>query len=291
MKDFEYFAPETLEEAIRLLDEYGEAARPLAGGTDLLVFMRDWRVTPDVVVDLKRIPTLYGVEELPDGGVRFGALVPMYDLERDGMLQAKYPHLVSALREVGSIQIRNLATVGGNVCNASPAADTPPALLTLQAQVRLEGPQGERILPLQEFFRGPGQTVLRRGEVLTHFLLPPPRPRSGGCYIKLANRRAMDIAFVGVAAWVALNGDDTIAEARIALGAVAPTPIRAEEAEAILRGQPLEERVLREAAGAAEAASKPITDQRASAEYRRMMVEVLTRRALLRAAEQAKRNP
>ncbi len=288
MKNFEYFAPETTEEAIRLLDEHGEAAKPLAGGTDLLIFMRDQKITPDVIVDLKGINALSGIEELPDGSVQFGSLTPMQDLAVHPMMRERYPHFISSIREVGSIQVRNLATVGGNICNASPAADTPPTLLTLNAQVRLAGPRGERVIPLREFFVGPGQTALERDEVLTHVILPSPQPRSGGCYIKLANRQAMDIAFVGVSSYVVLDEDHTVVDARIALGAVAPTPLRVDAAETILQGQQLTKEVLSEAGEAAEAASRPITDHRASVEYRRMMVKVLTRRAVLRAAEKAR---
>ncbi|HIE51295.1 MAG TPA: xanthine dehydrogenase family protein subunit M [Armatimonadetes bacterium] len=284
MARFEYFAPTSIEEVIRLLQEHGKEAKVLAGGTDLLVFMRDGRVKPRWVIDLTRVEGWAYLTETEEGGVRIGAMTTLREIEISPLLQARYTALVQGAREVGSVQIRNRATLGGNLCTSSPAADTPPSLLTFDATVRLRGPAGERLVALSEFFTGPGENVLQPAEVLVEVLLPPLPPRTGSHYLKLSTRRALDLAFVGVAARVTLAEEgETLAEVRLGLGAVAPTPRRVEAVEELLRGQPLTEETLARAAKVAQAAVQPITDVRASAEYRRAMVGVLTKRALQRA--------
>jgi carbon-monoxide dehydrogenase medium subunit len=285
MVNFEYFAPATVEEAVALLAEHGPDAKVLAGGTDVLIFMRDGKLRPKVVVDITKIPGLDTIA-CDETGLHLGALATMRAVEKDAVIAAHYPHLVSSIREVGGIQIRNLATVMGNVCNSSPAADTIPPLLTMDAVVRLVGPRGERTVPLSGFFTGPGKNVMEPGELAVELTVPAPAAHTGGAYYKLAGRRAMDIAFVGVAAQVARD-NGTITDVKIALGAVAPTPVRAAAAEDLLRGQALTEGLLEQAGQAALSVASPISDQRASAEYRRAMVPVLTKRMVRQAYEMA----
>ena len=286
MRDFEYLAPASLAEAIDLLQQHGARARVLAGGTDLVLMMTDKVAAPDHVIDIKNIPELK-VLKVQDGGLEIGAAVPFRAIETSPECKRLYPGLVEAAAEVGSWQIRNLATVGGNLCTASPAAEIAPILLALDAQVTIAGPRGTRKLPLQQFFTGVRRTVLESDELLVRVDVPPPPARAGSHYIKFKERQKMDIAFVGVAAAVDLDdragADGAIRDAKIALGAVAPTPIRAPKAEATLRGQRLTDAVLEEAGREAAEASRPITDVRASAEYRREMVNVLTKRAVRQA--------
>ncbi len=284
MRDFEYRAPSTLDEAIAILQQYGSEARVLAGGTDLVLMMTDKVVTPRVVVDIKRIPEVNVFEWDPEGGLTIGAAVPFRTLEVSQEVRRAYPGLAEAASEVGSWQIRNLATPGGNLCTASPSCEVGPILWALDAQVEVAGPRGRRRLPVQQFITGVRQTVLEPDEVLVSIHVPAPAERSGSHYIKLKERQKMDIAFVGVAAAVDLEpGDGVIREARIGLGAVAPTPIRAPRAEALLRGARLNDALLEEVGREAAEAARPISDVRASAEYRREMVHVLTKRALRQA--------
>lgn len=278
MKPFEYVAPKTLEEAVETLAERGEAAWALAGGTDLLPQMKADRVAPKSIVNLKRIPGLDRMEWDERAGLRIGALTKVAELMSAAVVRERYPALAQAALSMASPQIRNLATVGGNLCNASPAADLAPPLLALGACVRLAGPNGERRLTLDQFFVGPGETALTRGELLVEIELPPP-DGIRSLYLKHAHRQAMDLAIVGVA--VALRIQDGVCDdIRLALGAVAPTPLRAGSAEMELRGRsPTPEAIERVAKAAAEESS-PIDDVRGSAWYRRRMVEVMTRRGL-----------
>ncbi len=277
MKPFTHHSPATLTEALRLLAGHNGTARPLAGGTDLVLRMKAGLEQPQVVVNLKRIPDLRGIAPTADGGVRIGALTTLRDVQRSALLQERYPAVVQAASLLASVQIRSFATVGGNLCNASPAADMPPPLLVYDAQVRLVSLTGERTLPLADFFTGPGQTVLRPGELLREIVLPPPR--GPATYLKLTPRAYMDIAVVGVAACLAVR-DGVCEHVRIALGAVAPTPLRAVQAEAVLQGQPVTPTRIAQAAETAAGECSPIDDVRGSAWYRRRMVQVLTRRAL-----------
>ena len=290
LRDFEYFGPKTIKEALTLLKKYGRKAKILAGGTDLLIFISHGRVKTDYVIDLKGVPELSGIKYDAKKGLRIGATTSIRDLETSPIILKRYPVLTEAsTREFASIQIRSLATVGGNVCNAAPSADVVPVLMTLGAKARIVGSGGRRTVALDKLFSGPGKTILKNDEILTEIVIPPPGKNSGGHYIKLATRRAMDIAFVGVAAMVqATPKDGVIKDVKIVLGAVAPTPIRAFEAEKILKGKPLETKIAEEAAEAAEAASKPISDVRSSAEYRKEMVRVLTKRAVAKALDVAR---
>ena len=287
MKPFEYVAPASLKESLDLLARHGEKARALAGGTDLFLRMERGGWAPEVIVDLKGIPDLAEIRYDPAQGLALGALALHGDVAAHPTVREKYPALALGAGWVGGPQMRNRGTVGGNLCNASPAADTASPLIVYGARVCLASARGERNLPLEEFFTGPGKTALAPGELLVAVVVPPPAPGSGGDYQR-RTRTAMDIAVVGAAAAVTVNGGSTCTEARICLASVAPTPLRAAGAEAVLRGKELTAERIAEAARAAAAEARPIDDVRASATYRRAMVEVLTRRALNRALARAR---
>ena len=274
MKSFEFFEPTTLAEASRLFAQ--EHAQLLAGGTDLVIGMKALTEMPQSVISLQKIAGLTGIAR-DAGGVSIGAMTKVRDIEVSEEIQNGYTALAEGAAEIGSIQIRNLATLGGNIAHASPAADTVAALLALDAQVDIASADGERSVPINALFTGPGQTVLTAGEIITQFRLPSPA--SGSHYIKHKIREVMDLAFIGVAAAVDMD-DGTITGARIGLAAVAPTPIRAPEAEELLAGNSLTDALLAEAGEAAAAACSPISDLRCSAEHRREMVDVLTRRTV-----------
>lgn len=282
MRRFEYFEPQTLDEAVALLGRYNGQASILAGGTDLLVEIKEKIRFPDYVINIKKIPQMDRLSYDDQTGLRLGALVTTRELETSPLVREKYRGLVQAVTELGSIQVRNRATVAGNICRASPSADTPPPLITDGAAVRLYGPTGERVLPLEEFFIGPGRTVLEPGELVIELMVPSPPPHTGKVYLKHGRRRAMELATVGVAVTLTL-ANNICQEVRIALGAVAPTPIRAREAEAVLRGQVIVDDLIDKAAEVAMHESRPISDVRSSAEYRREMVKVLTARAIRQA--------
>ena len=282
MKSFEFFEPTTLAEASRLFAE--EHAQLLAGGTDLVIGMKALTETPQSVISLEKIPGLDGITTEADNSISIGAMTKVREVELSADILQHHTALAEGAAEIGSIQIRNLATVGGNIAHASPAADTVAGLLVADAQVDIASADGERTVPINELFTGPGQTVLTPGEIITRFRLPSPA--SGSHYIKHKIREVMDLAFIGVAA--AINMDNgTIADARIGLAAVAPTPIRATEAEELLKGNAPTPELLEQAGEAAAAASSPISDLRCSAEHRREMVDVLTRRTLEQASERA----
>jgi carbon-monoxide dehydrogenase medium subunit len=258
----------------------------LAGGTDLILFMEKGRLKPDLVVEIPSCPPFVGIE-VTNSHIRIGSRTTMRELETSPLIREKISILAEAASKVGSLQIRNLATIGGNICTASPAGDTLPALLVLDASVKLVSKSGERLFPLREFFFGPGETVRQPNELLTEVIVPLPSSHSGYSFYKLSVRRYMDIAIVNVAAFVAVNGDGFITDAKIALGSVAPTPIRAYEAEERLKGNTINDILLDEIGKLAQDASSPITDQRGTAEYRRIMVYRLTKRVVKEAYEQA----
>ncbi|HEY2990560.1 MAG TPA: xanthine dehydrogenase family protein subunit M [Candidatus Binatia bacterium] len=281
----EIFQPTSLKEASAIVKEKGPGGRFLAGGTDLLIAVKEKGLTPNYVIDLKRIPGLAGISEASDGSVTIGALTTMREVEISPIVLKKYPFLAQSAAEVGSIQIRNRATIGGNMANATPSADVAPPLLVLDAQAKIAGLNGERTIELDQLFRGPGQTVLAPEEILTAIVIPAVSPRLVGDYIKFSPREMMDLAYVGVAVALVLNGGPKRCEkARIALGAVSPTPMRARRAEALLETQVMTEDLAEKAGAEAAAESKPISDVRSSADYRREMVRVNTKRALLNAA-------
>lgn len=287
MKRFDYLAPRSLAEALEMLSDRPEAI-PLAGGTDLLVQVKEDNRSVETLLSLKRVPELR--QFTYNGVLALGSTVTVGQIAADPRIQQEYTTLAAGAILIGSVQIRNVATVGGNLCNAAPSADTAPPLLVLGAQVVIASAQGKRTIPLEAFVLGPGRTDLQSGELLKEIIVPQLPVYSGSSYVRHTSRARMDLAVAGVAATITLRGDDIITDARLALGAVAPVPMRAVKAEALLPGQALTDDLLREVAATTAREAKPIDDLRASAEYRRHLVDVLTRRALHSAWARATRN-
>jgi len=283
MTTAEFHAPASLENAVRLLGAAG--ARPLAGGTDLIVQLRSGRAAAPSIVDLKRIPGLSGIRRTADGGFAIGAATPATALLADAALAAAWPGVVEGANLIGSVQVRNRATLAGNLCNASPGADSVPPLIAAGARCRVVGPAGERELAVAEVPAGPGRTTLAPGEIVAEILLPPQT--GADAYLRLTPRTEMDIAIVGAGAWLELAADGTCSAARIALGAVAPTALLVEAAGAALVGTTLDDAALAAMSAACQAAARPIDDKRGTAAYRTAMAGVLARRAVLKAAERA----
>jgi aerobic carbon-monoxide dehydrogenase medium subunit len=284
MRRFDYFEPRTLNEAVALLGRYGGTANVLAGGTDLLVEIKEQIRKPDHVINIKKIPGMDRLSFDPAIGLRFGSLVTAREIETSPDVRRDYRGLAQAASEVGSIQVRNRATIVGNICRASPSADTLPPLIADGAVVTVFGPSGQRRVALKNFFLGPGKTVLQPDEIVTAVDVPAVAPRSASIYIKHGRRKAMELATVGVAVSLTLDGT-VCSRIRIVLGAVAPTPIRAKKAEAVVQGRTLNEGLIDRAAEAAMEESRPISNLRGSAAYRREMVRVLTARAIGQARE------
>jgi carbon-monoxide dehydrogenase medium subunit len=278
---FKYLRPETLTEACSMLSELNGKASIIAGGTDLMVHMKQKAVSPAYLVDISYLPGLNTIEYQEKDTLRIGALCSHTDIESSSVVQTKFNILAQACGSIGSIQIRNLGTIGGNLCNASPSADSVPALLALDASVKIFGPAGENQVELAKFFKGPGQTLLKPDQILTSLDIPAASAPSFACYLKLSPRRAMDLAVVGagIVLWLSADGS-TCTDIRIALAAVAPVPIRAFKAEAFIRGQKLDSALIEETARVAAEETKPITDLRGSVEYRKQMVEVLIGRGI-----------
>jgi len=289
LRPFGYHAPATLDEAVALLHELGEAGRPIAGGTDLVVQMKEGHTRfpyPDMVVSLQRVKGLRNIEFSEKDGLRIGAGATMSEVANHEAVLARYQALAEGAGVVGSLQTMNMGTIGGNVCNAAPSADTVPPLLAFDADAVIVGPNGRRSQPLREFFAGPGQTKLKPGELLAELRLPTPPANTGSAYLRHTPRKQMDIAVVGVAVTLTLDGQ-TVKRARVALGAVAPTPLRAVSAESALEGKPASGETFATAAEAAVSDCSPIGDVRGSAEFRRHLVRVMTERMLKLAAERA----
>jgi carbon-monoxide dehydrogenase medium subunit len=285
MQTGRYEAPVDVEGAVELLAE-NEGARVLSGGTDLLVQMRMGAGVPPVFVDVKRIPRLSGLD-LDADGLRVGAAVPAAEIYANESVRRLWPGLAEATDLIGSTQIQGRATWSGNLCNASPAADSVPALIAAGATVVIAGLDGERRVPVEGFTTGPGRNVLAQGELVVGFEVPAPPAHAADAYLRLIPRTEMDIAVVGVAVRVALDAEEVVRDARVVLGAVAPTAIRVPEAEGALLGSKLEDEALAAAAAASSAAAKPIDDKRGTAAYRKQVAGVLTRRAAGIAYERA----
>lgn len=283
---FLYYTPATLEEACSLLAKHGTGAFPLAGGTDLLVKMKHRKVVPKVIVNLKRISGMDAIVYDQVEGLRVGALATIQSLKNSVVVKRNCKMLAAAAGVESSVQIRNLATIGGNIANGSPAADAPLALIALGASVVLSRSGSARRILLEKFFTGPGKTVLESGEIIREVHIPPLPPQSGSAYLKHALRRT-DIAIVSAAVFVKLD-KDTCQDIRIALGSVAPTAFRARRAEALLRGKKITAGLAEEAAQAAAGESRPIDDIRAYAEYRAKAVLDLTRQAVMEAVQDAR---
>ncbi len=275
---FEYHRPTTVREAVEALRKH-PGAKPLAGGTDLIPKMKQRLIEPRHVVNLKKIPELSVVEDRGDA-VYIGAAVRLREIERSETVRRRLPLLSSCVKSIGSVQIRNMGTIGGNVCNASPAADGALGLVALEATVHIAGPGGERKVEAKDFFKGPGLTVLREDEIVTGFTVPVPTKDTGTCFISIS-RTALDISTISIAVALKMDGD-RVKDAKIALGSVAPTPLRLLDVEKSLKGKTLTEKLVEYTAKIVSENIKPITDIRGTAEYRReasrgMAVEALTK--------------
>jgi carbon-monoxide dehydrogenase medium subunit len=289
VKDFVYAAPTSLAEATKLLAAANGTARVLAGGTDLIVQLREHMKEADLVVDIKKIPELTQWK-LSSDGLRLGAAVPCYQLYENQEICEKYPALTDAARIIGGWQIQSRASIGGNLCNSSPAGDSIAPLIALNARCILAGPKGNREVPAAEFCTGPGKNVLQRGDVLAALVFPAPVAKSGSAYERFIPRNEMDIAVVGAASWVKLNtGGDKIESARIGLVAVAPTPKFAAEASEWLAGKSPTEETFAQAGELAKTLASPISDMRGTQEYRVHLVGVLVKRTLADAVKRIRR--
>ena len=287
MVKFEYLKPNSIDEAISLHQSHGERARYIAGGTDVMIKIKEGKISPRYLISLRH---LQGLDQIiaERGELRIGAAVTHRMLELSPVIRKDLPILIDAVENIGSVQIRNVATIGGNIINAVPSADGAIPLITLGAEVRIRGPKGERGMALEDLFIGPGQTLLEAGEILVEFVIPKLPPHPGGAYWKHTRRAAMELPILGVAVLISLDDDmKTCAEARIGLGVLAPTPMRARNAEAILKGKKVDDRILKRAGKAGAEECKARDSVRGEAWYRRAMVEVLVPRMARVAMERA----
>ncbi|MDE0390355.1 MAG: xanthine dehydrogenase family protein subunit M [Rhodospirillales bacterium] len=289
MSSLRFEAPETVEDAVRLLADADGEAMPLAGGTDLLVQLRTDFVRPGLIVDLKRIPALMDVSVNGDD-IRVGAAVSGATLGKNEAVKAAWPGVVEALELIGSTQIQGRASLGGNLCNGSPAADSVPALIAAGAVAEIAGPNGGRSVPVENVITGPGQLSLGPGEIVVSLVMPKPPPRSGDAYLRFIPRTEMDIAVVGAGVALTIDGAGVCTHARLGLGAVAPTPLLVEDGANALIGTKVDDDALANLAAAASAACNPIDDKRGTIEYRVKVAGVLARRAALIALERARSN-
>ena len=288
MREMRYEAPRTLEAAVALLSGANGQARVLAGGTDLLIQMRGGRLDPDLLVDIKGIPEMTSI--VAESGVfRFGAAVPCMELVEHKALAKAWPGVIDGANLIGSIQVRGRATAGGNLCNASPAADTVPALIAAGAVVSIVGPRGRREAPVEDIATGPGRTSLAKGEIVASFLLPRRPPRSGDAYLRFIPRTEMDIAVVGAGINLTLDEAGVCRQARVSIGAVAERALLVPEAAATLIGTKVDAEALKRLAAAVSAACRPIDDKRGTKEYRIKVAGVMARRAAEIALERARR--
>ena len=288
MSDMRYEAPKTLEAAVALLSGAQGLARMLAGGTDLLIQMRGGRVEPELLVDLKNIPEMTSII-VENGAFRFGAAVSCMELVEHEAFAKAWPGVTDAVKLIGSIQVKGRATVGGNVCNASPAADSVPALIAAGATASIVGPNGRREARVEDIATGPGKTSLAKGEIVVSFLLPRRPPHSGDAYLRFTPRTEMDIAVVGAGVNLTLDAKGVCSQARVSLGAVAERALLVPEAAAALIGTKVDAAALKRLAAAASAACQPIDDKRGTKEYRIKVAGVLARRAAEIALDRARR--
>ena len=292
MKWFDYARPNSVPEAVRLLSEAGDRARMLAGGTDLLVQLRAGRKEADLVVDGKQIPELNEIRYESGKGLVLGAAVPCYQIYGEASLAKGYPALAEVASIIGGTQIQGRASIGGNLCNAAPSADSIPLLIALRARCRIAGAAGAAEVAVEDFCTAPGRTILKPGEMLVSLVFPPPARGEGACYLRFIPRNEMDIAVAGAGVSVVLD-NGAIRSARIALASVAPTPLFVREAGDSLAGSPVAsspagEEAIERAAEIAGQAARPITDMRGTMEYRRHLCSVLVRRALRAAIDRAR---
>jgi carbon-monoxide dehydrogenase medium subunit len=312
MKKFDYLKPKTVDEAIALLNQYGKKAVLLAGGTDVIVMVKQKNMSPELLISLQGIPGLDRIEY--DGTLRIGPMVTHRTIEKSESIRKEFSALADAVDVLGSAQIRNVATIGGNICTAAPSADTIGPLLALGAQLKLKGSKSERTIPIDQFFSGPGQTVLSQGEILTEISIPKPLPNTGSAYWKHQRRQALDLPILGVAVLLSLDKatvtcsdllcttspistvlhsleEDELAckEIRIALGVAAPTPMRARKAENLLRGKKISDELLERVAITAAEEAQPRDSIRGEAWYRRDMIKVLVKRMAMKCIERVLR--
>ena len=279
MKDFSYHEPKTIKEAVDLMLTYDDTASIIAGGTDLLIEIKQGKKNPDHVISLRSIPSLQDIIERKDA-LHIGAMVTHRMIEKSDLIRKKYTLLVDAVDNLGSVQVRNVATIGGNLCNGAPSADTAAPIVALEAILLVEGPEGEREIAAVDFFEGPGKTALKNGEILKKIIIPKLKESNASCYIKHSRRKAMDLPLLGVAVIVDLDTKNMVCKAgRIALSLAAPTPLRTKVAEAFVSGKPLNREVWQQAGALALSETNPRSSFRATAEYRRRMIQVLIPRA------------
>jgi carbon-monoxide dehydrogenase medium subunit len=288
VRAIEYAAPSTVEEAIAILAQHGSQARMLSGGTDIIVQTREGRRDVSVLVDAKKIPETTELRFEPDGSLLIGAAVPCAEIYENPEIQQRFPALVDSAALIGGIQIQSRASLGGNLCNSSPAADSIPTLIALRAVCQIAGPKGRRELPVDQFCTGPGRNALGDDELLVSLTFPAPQPNSGAAFERFIPRNEMDIAVTNAAAAVVLSADGrTFQSARIAVGAVAPTPLLVQAAGDALAGQPVSKESIERAAELAGEAARPISDMRGSVAQRKHLAKVLTRRVLETAVQRA----
>lgn len=277
LKPFEYLEPKTVEEAVQLLAKYGDKAKVLAGGTDLLILMKKRQIIPKYVVYIKGIPELDYIQYSQEAGLKIGALATHSAIADSPIVRDKFKLLAAACGKVGTPQVRNMGTIGGNICEGGPSQDSIPSLLVLDANLKLVSSNGERIVPINEFFIAPFKTALQQAELLTELQVPAPPPRSAGCYKWATKITAVDETLVGVAVLMSLDSTgDMCSDIKIALCSVAPTPTRARRAEEVLRGKKMDNGLIEQAAQVAAEEAKP----RSRADYRRRMTRVLVREVL-----------
>lgn len=286
MPSMSFTAPTSIDDAVRILASAPGLAKPLAGGTDLLVQLRSGRLRPELIVDTKRIPGLIGIREESDRFV-VGAATPGVTVYDHAALREAWPGIVEGMDLIGSEQIQGRASFAGNLCNASPAADSVPALIAARTTCVIAGPNGRRTAPVEAIVVGPGRTSLDKGEFIIEFHIPKPKPHQADAYLRFIPRTEMDIAVVGCGVNVTLDGQGLCRNARVVLGAVAPTQVIVEEAESVLVGHRLDDATLAALDLAGQRACRPITDKRGTVEYRTKIAGVLARRAAATAFERA----
>ncbi|MFC1915397.1 FAD binding domain-containing protein [Chloroflexota bacterium] len=280
----QYLKPKTIEEAVSLLLEHEDTAKVIDGGTDLIVQLKKGEILPRYIVNIKDIPDQDIISYDEKEGLKIGTLATIRSIEVSPVIRRKFSVLAQAASQLGSWQVRNRATIGGNLCNAAPSAETAAALIVLGANLKIAGADGERTVPIENFFTGPGRTVLHPHEILAEIQVSNLPPRSGSAYIARNMRKALDLATVGVAVVATVN-DDILSDVKIALGSVAPVPLRVKKAEVVIKGQKLNDALLSEAGLVAAGEASPIDDLRGSADYRRKMIQVLVKRAVMQAVE------
>ena len=289
MEAFDFVAPKSIDEAVSILNEHGDRARIIAGGTDIIVMMRVGRRLADVVLDVKGIPELSQMAYTPGGGLTLGAAVPCYQIYQDAAISAAYPGLIDSAMLIGGIQIQGRASIGGNLCNAAPSGDSIPAIIALNGVCNIAGPNGTRQLPAEQFCTAPGQNALQQGEMLVSVSFPAPVAHSGANYQRFIPRNEMDIAVAGVGSSVVLDASgQNFVSGRVALASVAPTPVFSQAAGDSLGGKPVSDEAIREASELAMADARPITDMRGTIRQRIHLIGVLTRRTLNIAVERAR---